>query len=57
MRGNRVAPVSFEDWPILEACDGQTTLRQIERSFGQRGLGLVAALYQKGLLELEPADS
>jgi len=53
MRGNRIAPVSFEDWPILEACDGQITLRQIERSFGQRGLGLVAALYQKGLLGLE----
>ena len=57
MRGNRVAPVSFEDWPILDACDGQATLRQIERSFGQRGLGLVAALYRKGLLDLEPVES
>ncbi|MEE8392445.1 MAG: radical SAM protein [Anaerolineae bacterium] len=55
MRGNRIASVSFEDWPILDACDGQTTLRQIERRFGQRGLGLVTALYQKGLLGLEPA--
>lgn len=56
MQGNRVAPVSFEDKPILDACDGQTTLRQIENRFGQRGLSLVAALYQKGLLELELAD-
>jgi len=55
MRGNRVAPVPFEDKPVLDACDGRTTLRQIERCFGQHGLGLVAALYQKGLLELELA--
>jgi len=55
MRGNRIAPLPFEDEPILEACDGQTTLRQIERRFGQHGLSLVAALYRKGLLELEPA--
>jgi radical SAM protein with 4Fe4S-binding SPASM domain len=56
MRGNRVAPVPFEDKPILDACDGRTTLRQIEHRFGQHGLGLVAALYQKGLLELKPAN-
>ena len=56
MRGNRVVPISVEDKPILDACDGRATLHQIEQSFGQRGLGLVAALYQKGLLELEPAD-
>lgn len=54
-RGNRVAPVPLDDKPILDACDGRTTLRQIERRFGQHGLGLVAALYQKGLLDLEPA--
>jgi radical SAM protein with 4Fe4S-binding SPASM domain len=54
MRGSRVAAVPPEDKPILDACDGRTTLHEIERVFGQHGLGLVAALYQKGLLDLKP---
>ena len=52
MRGNRIVPVAFEDRAILEACDGQTTLREFESQFGARGLELVAQLYNKGLVEL-----
>lgn len=52
MRGNRIVPVVFEDKVILDACDGQITLRECERRFGARGLELVAQLYKKGLIEL-----
>jgi len=52
MRGNRIVPVAFEDKAILEACNGQITLREFESRFGARGLELVAQLYKKGLVEL-----
>ncbi|HID29273.1 MAG TPA: radical SAM protein [Desulfobacterales bacterium] len=51
MRGNRIAPVAFEDKAVLDACDGQRTLREIEGQLGARGLKLVAQLYKKGLIE------
>ena len=56
MRGNRIVPVAFEDKAILEACDGQITLRELESRFGARGLELVAQLYKKGLVEMEGND-
>jgi pyrroloquinoline quinone biosynthesis protein E len=52
MRGNRIVPVPLAARAVLDACDGQTTLREIEARFGDAGLQLVSALSSKGLLEL-----
>lgn len=53
LRGNRVVPIAFADKPILDACDGQHTLREIQEKYDQRALQLIVALYQKGLIELK----
>lgn len=52
LRGNRIAPLAFEDAPILAACDGVHTLRDIQRRFGARGLQIIVQLHQRGLIEL-----
>jgi radical SAM protein with 4Fe4S-binding SPASM domain len=56
MRGNRIVPVAFEDKVILDACDGQITLREFESRFGTRGLKLIAQLYTRGIIELMEND-
>lgn len=53
MRGNRIVPVPHEARAILEVCDGGTALKQIGAQFGQPGLDLVGALWEKGLLLLQ----
>lgn len=53
MRGNRIVPVPHEAQAILDLCDGRTTLKQIGAQFGQPGLDLVGALWEKGLLMLQ----
>jgi hypothetical protein len=52
LRGNKIAPLAFEDAPILAACDGIHTLRDIQQRFGARGLQIVVQLHQQGLIEL-----
>jgi AdoMet-dependent heme synthase len=49
--GNRLFPVGEDMHPLLEMLDGQTTLQQIEASFGQPGLSLIGHLYQQGMVE------
>jgi len=50
--GNRVVPVSHQAKVILDSLDGQTTLRQIEETYGRPGLSFVGSLYQQGLVRL-----
>lgn len=52
VRGDRVVPIMAEAWEVLEALDGQSTLRQIKARFGEIGLAFVGALYAKGMVEL-----
>jgi radical SAM protein with 4Fe4S-binding SPASM domain len=49
---NRVVPVSHQAKVILDSLDGQTTLRQIEETYGRPGLSFVGSLYQQGLVGL-----
>lgn len=49
---NQLIPVKPEAKPILDALDGQTTLQQIQDTFGQSGLILVTYLFNKGLIKL-----
>lgn len=53
MRGNCIVPVPHEALAILSVCDGKTTLKRIEAQFGQPGIDLVGALWEKGLLLLQ----
>ena len=52
VRGNHILPVAAEARPVLDACDGHTTLRQIEQRFGPAALSLVGSLYRRGMVEL-----
>lgn len=52
VRGNHIVPVVAAAGPVLNACDGHTTLRQIERQFGSDALSLVGSLYRRGMVEL-----
>jgi hypothetical protein len=52
MRGNHIVPVPHQAQDILALCDGRTTLCQIGERFGQPGLYLIYALYEKGVLLL-----
>jgi hypothetical protein len=52
VRGNHIVPVAAAAKPVLDACDGRTTLRQIERQFGPAALSLVGSLYQRDMIEL-----
>jgi len=52
LRGNRVVPIGFTDRQVLDACNGQLTLREIAEKYDQSALQLIVALYQKGLIEL-----
>jgi len=45
-------PVPHEAKAILEALDGQTTLKEIEADFGAEGLRLTAVLAERGVIEL-----
>ena len=51
INGNRIVPVVAAAKPVLDACDGHTTLRQIERQLGPNALSLVGSLYQRGMIE------
>jgi radical SAM protein with 4Fe4S-binding SPASM domain len=51
INGNRIVPVVAAAKPVLDTCDGHTTLRQIERQFGPNALSLVGSLYQRGMIE------
>jgi radical SAM protein with 4Fe4S-binding SPASM domain len=51
LRGNRVVPISTNDYTVLQMCDGTRTLRQIQDSYGQNGLRTIAILHKKGLIE------
>jgi len=53
MRGNRIVALPHEAQAVLDLCDGRTTLKQIGVQFGQPGLDLVGALWEKGLLLLQ----
>lgn len=52
IRGNHIVPVSAAAKPVLDACDGGTTLLQLRERFGQEALDFVGSLVQKGLIEL-----
>ena len=52
VRHSRVVPVSVDAKPILDACNGSTTLTEIQERFGQSGLNLVGYLYKMGMVEL-----
>ncbi len=52
VRGSRIVPVAAAAGPVLDACDGHTTLSQIERQFGPDALSLVGMLYLRGMVEL-----
>ncbi|MBN1887695.1 MAG: radical SAM protein [Thermoflexales bacterium] len=49
--GANLALVTHQAKPLLDMCDGETTLREIETLYGQEGLALVSELYHKGLIE------
>jgi len=51
MRGNRIVPISHNDYALLQMCDGTQTLRQIQDHYGQVGLRTIAILHKKGLIE------
>jgi radical SAM protein with 4Fe4S-binding SPASM domain len=53
LRGNHVVPLAATDLPILDACDGQTTLRSLSERFGQRGLYVIYKLYQGGVIDMQ----
>ena len=52
MRGNHIVPVTIAARPVLNACDGKTSLLQLQERFGQEALDFVGSLVQKGLIEL-----
>jgi radical SAM protein with 4Fe4S-binding SPASM domain len=52
VRGNRIMPVAAAARPVLDACDGQTSLVQLREHFGQEALDFVGLLVRKGLVEL-----
>jgi hypothetical protein len=52
VRGNRIVPVAAAARPVLDACDGQTSLVQLREHFGQEALDFVGLLVRKGLVEL-----
>jgi hypothetical protein len=45
-------PVTAAAKPVLDACDGTTTLLQLRERFGQESLDFVGSLVKKGLVEL-----
>jgi radical SAM protein with 4Fe4S-binding SPASM domain len=49
---NQIIPVKTETRPLLDALNGETTMRQIQDDFGQAGLAFVAYLFNKGLVYL-----
>ena len=53
VQGNRVTLVSHAARAVLDVLDGQTTLRQVERRFGEQALSFVGSLYQRGLVKLQ----
>lgn len=53
MRGNCIAPLSAADLPVLQACDGQTTLRELSKTFGPHGLQVIYELSRQGLVEMQ----
>lgn len=52
VHGNRLIPASHDSKAVLDVLDGQTTLREIEKRFGQQALSFVGSLYRQGLVEL-----
>jgi radical SAM protein with 4Fe4S-binding SPASM domain len=49
--GANLALASHHAKPLLDMCDGETTLLEIEQLYGQEGLALIADLHHKGLIE------
>ena len=54
VHGNKIVPLPLSDMPILTACDGTHSLREMQSQFGARGLRLIATLEQKGLVQFLP---
>lgn len=52
MQRQRMIPVTPAAKPILDACDGTRTLREIQECFGQHALDFVGSLAKRGLIEL-----
>jgi radical SAM protein with 4Fe4S-binding SPASM domain len=50
--GGQVMPVRPEARPVVEACDGSATFAELTARFGQSGLDLLGAMWEKGMLEL-----
>ncbi len=55
IRGNKIIPLPSAEMPLLLACDGSRSLREIEQKFGASSLRVVVGLHQKGLVQLLPA--
>jgi len=49
---NQLVPVKLEAKPVLDAMDGSSTLQEIQATYGQPALTLVAYLFNKGLVRL-----
>jgi radical SAM protein with 4Fe4S-binding SPASM domain len=47
----QVVPVTVDAEPIIRACDGQKTFRQLYEQFGPNSLSLLGELWEKGMLE------
>jgi len=52
VRGSYIVPVAAAARSVLDACDGKTSLLQLQEHFGQEALDFVGSLVQKGLIEL-----
>ncbi len=52
-RYNWSVPVSYEARPVIDAINGENTLRQIQSQFGDEALNFIGYLYQEGCIILE----
>ncbi len=50
MRYNWSVPVDFTAKPVLDALDGQSTLAELLKKFGEQGLELIARLHQENCI-------
>lgn len=46
-------PVTHEAKPVIDAINGENTLDQLHKQFGEAGLDLIGQLYREGCLEFE----
>lgn len=52
-RYNWSVPVSYEAKPFLDAINGENTLRQLQKKFGDEALNFAGYLYREGCIGFE----